>query len=364
MPERISGSQVMKSPSIIRWSLFAGCLLCGLVGALLSDDSGPFVFAVFALIGIVLNYLFDYLGERLLFGAQLATELKQARNLLRETRRLLKRARKLLPVKTRERIELACSELHKAVAKRQLNELSQKTRELNALAESHLSSFRKAPWREYLEPIALAALVALSLRGFVIEAFEIPSGSMIPSLAVGDKIFVNKLAYGLRVPLLTWRLAQWSEPKRGEVVVFIYPLDPGENFVKRVVGLAGDLVELRDGFLYINGEAVPRRLLGQRTLWDKTRQNHWYESSYQVFEEQQDELSYLVLSDPKRMQLSFPPTRVPKDHLFVLGDNRDNSSDSREWGMVPTRNLVGRSMFIWWSYGPRINSERFFRWVR
>lgn len=354
----------MNKSTTIRWSLLGGCVAIGLIASLFSDDSGRFVFAAFTLAGIALYYLYDYAGERLLYGTKLAAELKEARDVLREARRLSKRGRAQLSTEVRAAIHASCEALEEAIATADRAAMVKQMRELTGLAESHLFRFRKAPWREYLEPIALAALVALTLRGFVVEAFEIPSGSMIPTLAVGDKIFVNKLAFGIRVPFMTWRLAEWSLPSRGEVVVFIYPLDPSENFVKRVIGLPGDTVEVRDGFLHINGEVVARRYLGQRRLWDKSRQGHWFEANYQVYEETQGDHTYLVMGDPQRLRLNFPPTKVPKDHIFVLGDNRDNSSDSREWGMVPTRNLIGSSMFIWWSYGPTINTERYFRPVR
>jgi len=125
---------------------------------------------------------------------------------------------------------------------------------LAAALDKHLAAYRKPAWRESLESIAVAVLVALLLRSFVVEAFKIPSGSMIPTLAIGDQIFVNKLVYGVRVPFTAIRIIDLAMPKRGEVIVFICPVEPHEDYIKRVIGLPGDEIMVRDGVVSINGQ--------------------------------------------------------------------------------------------------------------
>lgn len=178
------------------------------------------------------------------------------------------------------------------------------------LVRTDTKTWLKRMWKEWGEPFVIAALIAVVIRTFILGPYKIPTGSMIPTLMVGDRIFVDKVTYRFR------------EPHRGEIIVFKYPEDPKKDFVKRLVGMGGDVVEIMDGQVLINGKKftsvanVTDRYYYNRNDWE-------YGKIGQKIE-------------------------VPKDSLFVLGDNSAHSSDSRNWGFVPRKNLVGRAFLIWW----------------
>lgn len=207
---------------------------------------------------------------------------------------------------------------------------------------------KKSTLREYVEAILVALVAALFLRAFVVQAFKIPSGSMIPTLEIGDQILVNKLTYGIRLPDVNWipglgcinltegsYVTEWSLPKRGDVVVFVYPSDRCKDFIKRVVGLPGDEVEIRDKKVYVNGRRV--------------------DDSYARFEDPH------ISRGPNQMRDNYGPRRVPENHIFVMGDNRDRSYDSRFWGFVPIKDVRGKAFIIYWSWNK--NDSRL-RWDR
>src|SRR5690606_26586123 len=184
----------------------------------------------------------------------------------KEAHKLLKRAKQSVPEGVRDEVLREASEVEKARDKDDLSGMHKHGEKLSSLLGKHLASFRKAPWRESFESIFVAVLVALLLRSFVVEAFKIPSGSMIPTLAIGDQIFVNKYIYGVRVPFTSIRVVDFSMPERGEVVVFRFPRPPHEDYIKRVVGLPGDKIEVVNNVLYVNDEPVPRKSLGRETF--------------------------------------------------------------------------------------------------
>ncbi len=206
------------------------------------------------------------------------------------------------------------------------------TPEISAVATPRRT---KSTVREYAEACLTALLVALLVRSFVVQAFKIPSGSMLPTLQVGDHILVNKFIYGVRVPFLDTYLIPVSAPNRGDVVVFIYPVDPSKDFIKRVVGVAGDVVQIRDKHVYINGAP-----------WE-------------------DPHAYFAEGDARERSGSprdnFGPVAVPPHHLFVLGDNRDRSYDSRFWGFVDLDEVRGKAFMIYWSWD---GSDHWVRWDR
>ncbi|MBA2778558.1 signal peptidase I [Billgrantia kenyensis] len=197
----------------------------------------------------------------------------------------------------------------------------------------------KEPWPvDYARSFFPVLLVVLVLRSFLVEPFQIPSGSMRPTLEVGDFILVNKYAYGLRLPVTHTRFVELGEPERGDVMVFRFPSEPSVNFIKRVVGLPGDTVRYEDKQLYVNGEPVPKRLLDEAPA---TAPGEW------LLEEQLGEVSHRIYNNPRDPGPQVREIVVPDGHFFTMGDNRDHSNDSRYWGFVPEENIVGRAFAVW-----------------
>ena len=195
----------------------------------------------------------------------------------------------------------------------------------------------KSRLRENIEAIVVAVVLALFIRTFVVQAFKIPSGSMMNTLLVGDHILVNKFIYGVKLPYIDKTIIQIKEPKREDIVVFKYPKDPKLDFIKRVIGVAGDVVEIRNQKVYVNGELMER--------------------DYAIHSRSRGLQAALGLGD------NFGPVRVPAHSLFVLGDNRDNSKDSRFWGFVDLSAVKGKAFIIYWSWN-KDNSGSFINYVR
>ncbi|CAI8690867.1 signal peptidase I [Burkholderia cepacia] len=219
---------------------------------------------------------------------------------------------------------------------------------------------RQPWWLEYTASFFPVILAVFVVRSFIVEPFKIPSGSMVPTLLVGDFILVNKFEYGLRLPVTNTKITQGSPLSRGDVVVFRYPKDESVDYIKRVIGLPGDTVAYQDKQLTINGQPVPETPLPD--FFDDERQNY-----AKQFEETIGNKKNAILNNP-----AVPPfvmgaydypyrdnctynsrgviCKVPPGHYFMMGDNRDNSADSRYWGFVPDRNIVGRAFFIWMNF--------------
>lgn len=179
----------------------------------------------------------------------------------------------------------------------------------------------KPRWRQNVESFALALLVALAVRSSVVQAFWVPSGSMLPTIQIGDHIFVNKLAYAVRLPLLGTELIKTGDLQRNDIVVFVHPMDPSTDLIKRVIAIPGDTIEIRNKKVFVNGEPIP------------------------------DEHAHFVDSTitPTGHRDNMPPTKVPEGKFFVLGDNRDRSYDSRFWGFADVDQIKGKATFIYWS---------------
>lgn len=188
-------------------------------------------------------------------------------------------------------------------------------------------------------------LIVLLLRSFLFEPFKIPSGSMMPTLLVNDFILVNKFDYGLRWPVLNKKFLELGSPARGDVVVFRYPEDPSVPFIKRVIGLPGDRIVYRNRHLFVNGERVKTDVLGPYPEGAPERPGGTLR-----LQEHLADTPHLMLIDPERPAKDAELV-VPPGHYFVLGDNRDNSRDSRFWGTVPDENLIGRAFVIWMHFG-------------
>ena len=242
---------------------------------------------------------------------------------------------------------------HLAAALRGQEPLAPAAEALEALLDGELAFAKKSTARQYVESIGTVVFVALCLRSFVVEAYQIPSGSMIPTLAIGDHIFVNKLIYGVRIPFTEIKFAtRFRPPKRGEIIVFSHPVGRDEDLIKRVVAVGGDLVELRDNVVYVNGVATAHEDEGARRYFDfDETTNQWVERDAEAFGEHIGQAAFTTLQDPSLPPRGYGPVRVPDGKLFVMGDNRDNSSDSRYWGFVPLNLVRGRAMVVWWSRG-------------
>ena len=195
-------------------------------------------------------------------------------------------------------------------------------------------------WREWIRPLALPFLLITAAKSALADINYVPSGSMKPTILEGDVVFINKLAYDLRVPFTFARLAKWAEPARGDIVVCFAP-DDGTRLVKRVVGQPGDTVELRNDVLFLNGAAVPYAALPASA----TRDLEPAERASAIFaRETLGARAHAVMALPTRPALrSFGPARVPAGHYFMMGDNRDNSRDSRFFGFMPRREIIGEA---------------------
>lgn len=181
---------------------------------------------------------------------------------------------------------------------------------------------KKPLWREYGEALLVALLLALVIRTFVVQAFKIPSESMLQTLLVGDHLLASKFSYGVKVPFTNYYVYKGSDPQRGEIIIFEYPNDPSVDYIKRIVGVPGDIIEVRNKQLYRNGEAVKE--------------------------------SYIRFTQPDRIEPvrdNFGPVTVPEGKYFVMGDNRDNSLDSRFWGFVGRDAIRAKAWRIYWSWG-------------
>jgi signal peptidase I len=217
-------------------------------------------------------------------------------------------------------------------------------------------------WLDWTAGLFPVILMVFLLRSFLFEPFKIPSGSMIPTLSIGDLILVNKFHYGVRLPVLNTKVIANNDPQRGDVMVFRYPVDPSVDYIKRVVGVPGDEVSYLNKTLVINGQPVPVEWLPD--FYDEDSLRYSQQGS-----EKLGTVAHRILIDKDRSGFVMPMPqfqqfrdncsynaegvvcKVPPGHYFVMGDNRDNSQDSRYWGFVPDRNIVGKAFFVWMNFG-------------
>jgi signal peptidase I len=229
-------------------------------------------------------------------------------------------------------------------------------------------------WLDWTAGLFPVILVVFLLRSFLFEPFKIPSGSMMPTLLVGDLILVNKFHYGVRLPVINKKIVDNHDPARGDVMVFRFPKDPSTDYIKRVVGLPGDEVVFRNQQLFINGQQVTAEALPPPGFYDEEARRYVPE-----FKEKLGDVEHRILINPQSAQFwksqednQFPfrencrysaegvACKVPPGNYFMMGDNRDNSLDSRYWGFVPDRNIVGKAFLIWMNFGDlkRVGSFR------
>lgn len=193
----------------------------------------------------------------------------------------------------------------------------------------------KSKVREYAEAIIIAVIIALFIRTFVVQAFKIPSGSMKPTLQIGDHILVNKFIYGVKIPYIQKTLIPIREPERGDIVVFLYPQDRSKDFIKRVIGVGGDVIEIRNKEIFLNGSPCSD-IHGVHT-------------------------DNLMLPSSIQPRDNMEPVKVPVGSIFVMGDNRDQSYDSRFWGFVKLKDVMGKAFIIYWSWNGNDHSVRWKR---
>lgn len=229
------------------------------------------------------------------------------------------------------------------------------------MSESHEEGkHKKSIFREYIEPFLIAAVIALFIRQFVVEAFKIPSASMVPTLRIGDHLLVNKFVYGPRIPFTDTRIFTGKEPKRGEIIVFRFPMDEKKNFIKRVVGVPGDKIQIKKGRLFIDDAEVPVSDIGVYDDADQTA-GSYPSAKAELLDEQLGAVKHHILYLHDQSNINFGPKLVPKESVFVMGDNRDNSQDSRVWGFVKYNKILGRALIIYWSWD---GNSRWLRWER
>lgn len=293
----------------------------------------------------------------------LRREFEQAAHLLEESARLQRKNEKAItrhvPSASRKKLEEALGALRASMEAASIDEQEFRGAfERSAeLVDKHLGRWRKGELREYVESIGIAVGVALLLRAFVVEAFKIPSGSMLPTLQIQDHIFVNKFLYGPTVPFTKTRLLDRLPPKHGDVIVFEFP-DPNprnerQDFIKRVIALPGDVLTVESGHPIINGWRVPSCNVG---TYDFAEGDELLTKRGELFVEYLGEYSYLTIYEEDRFDGRQGPYTVKDGEVWVLGDNRNNSSDSRAWnnnrgGGAPFENIKGRAMFVWMSFG-------------
>ena len=208
---------------------------------------------------------------------------------------------------------------------------------------------------EYARSFFPILLLVLLLRSFLAEPFRIPSGSEKPDLLIGDFIVANKFTYGIRLPVLHKKIMAIGEPKRGDIVVFLWPKDTSTYFIKRVIGLPGDVITYKDKVLTINGQVAPQTLLGERTDQDANEKWRVLLKRENLLGVQHD-----IYLRPDQLATDFSVT-VPPGNYFVMGDNRDNSLDSRYWGFVPEKDLIGKAIWVFFSWD---NEHHRVRWHR
>jgi len=311
---------------------------------------------------------------------------KDARKFAKEVRRMMRYRGGRLAAADREQVNARLADLEQALKERSnADQVERAVRRLKDSLSPHAETLRRASFFETVQSIGTAVVVALLIRAFLLEAFKIPTGSMIPTLMVNDHIFVNKFIYGLRIPFTNHHFVRFAAPERGDVAVFAFPgqgEDEGKDFIKRIVAVPGDRVRISGNRLILNGQPVATEVVGRRvSCQDETlamcrcdqQKERLGDAEYVT-----QHLSDPDPGDPLRCQDArpnwptedprlfasrgtngdFPEVVVPPDHVLVMGDNRDNSSDGRYWGFVPVENIKGKALFIWWPPG------RWFRAVR
>ena len=285
--------------------------------------------------------------------------IRSSRRLVRAVRAIIRKKRSFLAPREADQAEVRIAACEEAIERGSLHEIRTSRKALKIFFDDNLRSYGKSPVRQNVEAIVIAVALALAIRAFVLQPFKIPSGSMLPTLLVGDHILINKFVYGTRIPLTDKIFFPFSKIDRGDVVVFKLgehnntkgvPM-PGKGafYIKRTVGIAGDEIDIRGRDVLINGREVAQVYAGDYEYPDQK-----FFSVADRYEQSLSGKNFSVIykkgnSATTSGKLSFPLV-VPKGRVFVMGDNRDNSYDSRFWGFVPVENVYGRAFMIHWSW--------------
>ena len=277
----------------------------------------------------------------------------KAKQSLSQTKSLLSKNRSKISPDAAAVVEGKITALESALAGGNTEEIRRRTADLEGASHDYLSKFAKSKLRQNVEALVLAVGLALIIRTFLFQPFKIPSGSMIPTLLVGDHLLVNKFVYGTRIPFTGISVMPFEDIKRGDVIVFTYPnpeKDPSKNdmyYIKRVVGVPGDSIDINGRQLILNGQPVPLEYEG----------DYVDERSGEELDEYVEDLSghkhdaiFRQGKETTNKGNFIPVGEVPEGHVFVMGDNRDNSQDSRFWGFVPVENIAGKAILIHWSW--------------
>jgi signal peptidase I len=306
-----------------------------------------------------------------LLGWRLASKREQelrklrheARELFHEAERIFARVPGKLPPNAAERIAEQALRVEEASLAADVPRLDKEVKALDKLHDELLGAYRKQSLWDTASGFAKALLIALLIRTIFIEPYRIPSGSMLPTLEIGDQVFVNKFIYGVRIPFMNKVPFQIVRPPaRGDVIVVNNPIETDKDFIKRVVGLPGDRVEVINEVVYINGVPQSRTLVSPDFIVRNLTQpgGEWYDDEEILYRENLDGVNHAVLQDPRPFTpRTEGPFIVPEKHVFVMGDNRDNSSDSRVGfigqghppAYVPYGNIKGKAMVVWLSLG-------------
>lgn len=232
--------------------------------------------------------------------------------------------------------------------------MSEELADVQEVSENTKTKKKKKDWKKEFKSMALIVVVVLGFRSVFFEPFKIPSGSMIPTLLIGDFILVNKFAYGLKVPFSDWYsdpiyITGPDKPKRGDVIVFKYPRDPDLNYIKRVVALPGEWVQGIDKVIYVNDEPIKMEEFDGSEIM-KDMDDKFQSFNFKFFKTQTGEHTHIAqIHEDNVFSANFRKQQVPEGHYFVMGDNRDFSSDSRVWGFVPFENIKGKALLVWFS---------------
>lgn len=282
-----------------------------------------------------------------------AKATKKAKEIVKETKLVLNKNGSKISPDVVSILEQRVGDVERALSSQNYQDILQTTHNLEVASTDYLSKYKKSKLRQNIEALAFAIILALIIRTFVFQPFKIPSGSMIPTLLVGDHLLVNKFVYGTKIPFTDIEIFPLEKIKRGDVIVFTYPnneRDPSKNglfYIKRVIGLPGDDVDLNGRNLVINGQEVPLEYTGN---YSDARNTEQFDEYVEDLFGEDHAVIYRKGKENTNKGSYIPVTKVPEGYVFVMGDNRDNSQDSRFWGFVPIENIAGKAFIIHWSW--------------